>query len=173
MQRFFVISSACVLIFGSTSHAQVEPHRDIQLTIEDGQLVTGVIDFDVPGSPGITPGVRIFSRMLGEGAIAHFTDDPGFNAFPGTFSPGTTIGFDIMDHLRRWDPIEQGFNEIPDETMLINLGLTSISTPSSSEQPDFPVPGFFFAAANVNGAIHQHVNFFLNPPQTSDRKSVV
>ncbi|MEQ9617283.1 MAG: hypothetical protein RLN60_04535 [Phycisphaerales bacterium] len=153
-------------IVTSVSSAQIEPHRDIQLSIVEGQINTGVVDFDTPGNP-ITPDVRIFTRTLGEGAIDHFTDDPGFNAFSGTFVPGTLIGFDMMDHLRRWNAAEGHFDEIPEVTMLINLGVVSINTPAESENPTFPVPGFFFASTSGSGGLHQHVNFFLNPPQTA------
>lgn len=146
-------------------NAQVEPHRDVQLEVEEGSIVTGVVNFDDPNNP-VTPGVRVFSRTLGESGIAHFTDDPGFSAFSGTFAPGTLIGFDIMDHLRLWNPDEGHFDEIPAETMSISLGSTIVETPSSGESPSFPVPGFFFASASSTGGIHQHVNFFLNTPQT-------
>jgi hypothetical protein len=158
----FTAGLACL---ASVSTAQVEPHRDVQLTVDDNAIVTGVVNFDDPDNP-VTPGVRVFSRTLGESGIAHFTDDPGFNAFSETFAPGTLIGFDIMDHLRRWNDEDGNFDEIPAETMSISLGATIVQTPSAGESPSFPMPGFFFASASGTGGIHQHVNFFLNTPQT-------
>ena len=158
----FGVGIACL---AGVSAAQVEPHRDVQLTVEDGQIQTGVVNLDDPDNP-VTSGVRVFSRSLGEFGIDGFTDDPGFNAFSDTFVPGTPIGFDIMDHLRRWDADEEHFDEIPSETMSLSLGATVVETPSAGESPSFPVPGFFFASASSTGGIHQHVNFFLNTPQT-------
>jgi len=165
MNRQTLFAGVCVGAIATLCSAQVEPHRDVQLTVEEGQIRTGVVDLDDPGNP-VTPEVRVFSRPLGEGGIDHFTDDPGFNAFSDTFFPGTPIGFDIMDHLRRWDPVEGNFDEIPAETMSMSLGATIIETPTAGESPSFPMPGFFFAAASGTGGMHQHVNFFLTTPQT-------
>lgn len=138
------------------------PHRDVQLSVEGGQIVTGVIDFDAPGTP-VVPGVRVFPGAFGE--APNGTDDPGFNATgntsanPQPFAPNTLIGFDILDALREWDGSD--FDSIPAETMTVSLGNNSRTTPPAAGQS---VTGFNFAVAGSTGGFHQHMNLFLNAP---------
>ncbi len=143
----------------SLAYGGVEPtHSDIGCAVEGAKIVTGTFVESV-----FTPGARVFESELGE-VIAHFTDDPGFNAPSGSgMPPGSTLSFNILDALRRYDAAGMDFDDIPDETLTISLAAASRTTPST---PDTVVPGFAFAAASGSGSVHQHINFFLNPPQT-------
>lgn len=134
-----------------------EPHSDIGVSVESGVLVTGS---SVNGV--FTPGARVFESELGE-VVAHFSDEPGFNAPAGSGLPvGSTLAFNILDALRRFDPINMDFAEIPPETMTVSLSAASRTTPTA---PDTVVTGFAFASVSGSGSVHQHLNFYLNPPQ--------
>ncbi|MCA9283326.1 MAG: hypothetical protein KDA30_14950 [Phycisphaerales bacterium] len=143
------------------SHAGSFPHSDVQVVVEGGAITTGRVDFDEPGEP-IIPDVRVFTATLGNG-FPHFSPNPGFNAPSGSGLPaGSTLTFNILDALRKYDPVGMDFDEIPAETMNVSLAAVSRTTPTT---PDTFVAGFAFAAASGSGSIHQHINFFLNPPQ--------
>ena len=158
MLRFTMFSAAACLTLTQAAAAQI--HRDVNLLIEDGKLVTGAVNFDLPGDP-VEPGARVFSATLGEG-IAHFTDDPGFNAPGGTFDSGTNVGFDILDALWKYNETTQRFDIVPAETLFVGLSVLSRTTPTT---PATTVTGFNFAAIGGSGGMHQHINFFLNAPQ--------
>ncbi len=139
--------------------APKEPHSDVWVVVEGGAIVTGSSINEV-----FTPGVRVFEAELGE-VIPHFASEPGFNAPAGSgLPPGSTLSFNIVDALRRFDPIGVDFDEVPAETMTVSLGAASRTTPTT---PGGFMAGFAFAAAGATGSVHQHLNFFLNPPQTT------
>lgn len=138
-------------------------HRDVEVSVEGGKIVTGLVDLDTPGNPVVT-GVRVFSGAFGE--APNLTDDPGFNAkgnttqSPAPFAPGTLMAFDIVDALREWDGND--FDLIADETLTIFLGFNpDITTPPMA---DGVVSGFNFVAAGSTGGFHQHFNYFLDAP---------
>ncbi len=144
------------------AHAALGQHRDINILVEDDQLTTGAINLDLPGEP-IESGIRVFPGNLGEG-IAHFTDDPGFNAPSGELPSGASVGFDILDALWKWNPATQRFDTLPPETLFVGLSVLERTTPVT---PATLVTGFNFAVVGGGGGIHQHINFFLNPPQNN------
>ncbi|HBS29473.1 MAG TPA: hypothetical protein DEB06_08505 [Phycisphaerales bacterium] len=139
------------------------PHRDVEVGVQGGRIVTGLIDLDTPGNP-VTTGVRVFGGAFGE--APDLTDDPGFNARGGTvgaptpFAPGTLIAFDIVDSLRLWDGAD--FDQTAPSTLTVFLGFNpDITTPAI---PDSVVGGFNFVAAASNGGFHQHFVYFLDEP---------
>lgn len=156
-------ASLVAAVWTSAAFAGAFPHIDVQLSVVNGSIDTGSIDFDTPGNP-VIPGVRVFTATLGEG-FPHFSPRPGFTASPGSGLPaGSTLSFNIVDALRKFDPIGVDFDEVPAETMTINLAAASRTTPAD---PGGFVEGFAFTAASATGSVHQHLNFFLNPPQTT------
>jgi hypothetical protein len=146
--------------------ALAQPHRDVQVQVQEGVIVTGRIDFEVPGTP-IIPDVRVFSGFFGE--APNGTDDPGYNASGGTtgspapFSPNTLIAFDIVDALRKWNGVD--FSTLPPERIAIILGFNPVIV--TPDIPDTVVPGFNFVSANSTGGFHQHINYFLDPPASN------
>jgi hypothetical protein len=144
--------------------ATLAQHADIDLSLgedDDGitRIVTGISDFENPGSP-IIRGVRVFSATTGEGGIPGFTDDPGFNALAGELPSGALLGFDLVDALRRWNGSD--FETIAPEPMRVSLFTTSRFTP-----PDAGgfTEGFEFAAIGSSGAVHSHINYRLEAPE--------
>lgn len=146
---------AILLIFSLAAIARAQPHRDVHVYTEAGQLRTGVVDFDNSGD--ITPDVRVFPGFFGE--TANGTNDPGFNASPGTFASGSLLSFNILDALRKWDGTD--FDTIPPERLFISLGATNRQTPTTA---DAFVAGFNITAVLSNGSFHQHINYFLTTP---------
>lgn len=160
-KRAVAVGAMGVAIFQSAAMGQAG-HSDVQLLVEENRVVTGLVDLDQPGNP-VLPGVRVFWKNLGEGFTPFFTDDPGYNASAGTFPQGTLIGFNIVDALRKWDPQSGDFETVPPESMLINLSTATRTTPPT---PGGFVAGFNFAAVGASGGVHQHLNYFLNSPQS-------
>ncbi len=140
-------------------------HSDIDLSLAEDdtgitRIVTGISDFENPDSP-IIRGVRIFTATTGEGGIPGFTDDPGFNALAGELPAGALLGFDLVDALRLWDG--SSFDTIAPQPMRVSLFTASRITPPNA---DGFTEGFEFAAIGSNGAVHSHINYRLETPQT-------
>ncbi|MFH1716441.1 MAG: hypothetical protein ABIF19_03750 [Planctomycetota bacterium] len=90
------------------------------------------------------------------------TDEPGFDAAPGTFPAGSSIGFNILDALKRWNG--GGFDPLTpetQETMTISF-LQRVCRSGSGL-----VAGFELAAAS-DGSWHRHLMFTLNGPGAND-----
>lgn len=156
-REFRIVLMSSVLAVQASLLAQ--SHRDVQVASDSGRLVTGVIDFEAPGSP-VELGVRLFASAFGE--APNGTDDPGFNAASGAFPQGTLIGFDILDALRKWDGAD--FDAIPSERLFIGLGASNRQTPVTASTL---VSGFNIVQAGSGGGFHQHINYFLLAPASS------
>lgn len=81
---------------GFASIASARHEGDIGLTIVNGQITTNLLDGER------SPPSLFFSAALGEFGIPGVGDEPGFDAEPGTFAPGSFIGFTIEAPLLRW-----------------------------------------------------------------------
>ncbi|HVZ93207.1 MAG TPA: dockerin type I domain-containing protein [Phycisphaerales bacterium] len=154
----FGVALAAALLIGGRASAQ---HVDVQVQVVANTIVTGRINFSVPPPFPIEPNVRVFSAVFGDSGVGSFTSNPGFNAPTGTMPTGTIVGFNILDALRKWNGAD--FSTIPAERLSINLSTTTRMTPAMADQF---VAGFSFVAADSQGSFHQHLNYFLNPPQS-------
>lgn len=134
-------------------------HVDVQVQVVGNRLNTGRINFTVPPPFPIESDIRVYRAAFGE--FPNFTDDPGFNASAATVPQGTLLGFNILDAFRKWDGTD--FDAIPAERLTISLSGTTRQTPLVADQF---VAGFNFLAADAQGGFHQHINYFLNTPQT-------
>ncbi len=127
---------------------------DIQIVVDNGRIMTGSI-----GS-GAFVQQRVFASELGE-IVPNISDEPGFEADAGTFTPGAALGFDIMDAVRLWDGAD--FDTVSDSTMTMSyLTFSATSAANAGES----VAGFNFLA-NASGEIHNHATFILNSPATA------
>jgi len=163
MRASIMFGLGLAVLFASNALAQ---HADIDVSAvtEDGitRLSTGTSDFENPGSP-IIPDVRVHPATLNQSGIPGFTNNPGYNAFNGSLPTGALLGFDIVDALRVWDPVEQNFETIPTEQMRVSVFTESRFTPLDGG--GF-VEGFEFAAISGSGAVHQHISYVLGEPLT-------
>ena len=129
-----------------------DPHEghagDVFVGVEEGHIVTGLIDED-----DVEPGMRVFESELGESGFPGFSDEPGWEAFPGTFSPNARVGWNAPAGLTRWNG--DGFDGGLDENMTINYASLSFVIGND------PVDGFDLAV-QPDGGLHRHIGFFLS-----------
>lgn len=135
----------------AASLAAADHAGDVLLTVDDGVLVTGSV---LPDDGWEVP-VVVFTGEFGDSGFPGFTANPGFDAEPGTFLPGTKIGFNILEPLKVWSG--SGFEQTAGETMTISFLTLSAETGSGF------VPGFELAV-QANGGFHRHYSMFLNGP---------
>jgi len=142
---------AVVLAIPSAAACFAQHGGDIVLRVHEGAIQTGVEE-----APGEFEPSRVFESSLGEIEPDH-TDEPGFDSDPGTFTPGTRIGFVILDALRRWTGAD--FSEVPAERMAIESGVVGVETPAAPGM----VQGFELAVG-TNGQWHRHYEYTLRAP---------
>lgn len=140
-----VVLSAVALVTSFASDALAQHAGDVFPDVQDGRVVTQA---------------RVFGSELGELA-PNFTDEPGFDALPGTFPVPSSVGFNILDSLRKWNGSD--FSTIPSEQLEIDFGpLSSIFTPPTPSV----VPGFSLPVGGA-GEWHRHLDFTLGSPASS------
>jgi hypothetical protein len=134
-----------ILLFATPAFAQIHG-GDVELEVVAGRIVTGE---------------RVYGAELGE-IIPNEVDEPGFDSLPGTFLSDSSIGFSILDSLRKWDG--SGFDMIPAETLSLRFGssLGPITTPLTPTIVD----GFNLNVAS-DGSWHRHYDFVLNSPAST------
>ena len=101
------------------------------------------------------PEVRVFGAEMGELGIPGFTSDPGWEAYPGTFSADTWLGWNATHGLERWNG--SGFDGSISEMLTISYGSGGPSFNVASSAAD----GFELACA-PDGSFHLHLNFLLS-----------
>ncbi len=69
---------------------------DVAVALIDGTITTMAV-----GRGGAVPHL-VFTGLLGEFGIPGGGAEPGFDAEPGSFTPGTKVGFDFEDALKVW-----------------------------------------------------------------------
>ncbi len=143
MKQAFAISTASSLLLSTVAAAQHVHESDVQLTVDDGRIVLND---------------SVFGADFGED-FPNFTSDPGFSGLAGTFTPGTAIGFNILDAIRKWDDAGH-FDTIATETISITYGPSSVTTPTLAGQF---VPGFSLNVTG-DGGFHQHLGYTLDSP---------
>lgn len=129
---------------------------DIGLRIVNNRIFTSAVIDTPQGS--IVQGVRrVFGAEFIDFGGAPYADDPGLFAEPGTF-PTSQLGFDILGPVLKWDGASFPAAPIPAETITIEFGPLSRTTPLAN----IVVPGF---GINVGPAgFDEHYDFTLNAP---------
>ncbi|MCU0688786.1 MAG: hypothetical protein MUE97_03475 [Phycisphaerales bacterium] len=127
---------------------------DVVLTIQNSALATNAVA--TPPS-GLAP-QRVFVVDLQDFGTAWFANDPGFDSFSGTFTPGFRLGPAIQGSLRRWNG--QDFHTIAtSQRTRMALGgqqrFTPVPPASDSAQP--PI----FASSGSTGQFHVHFGMTL------------
>ena len=121
---------------------------DVYVHLEDGHIATGLVDEDE-----VEEHVRTFESELGESGVPGYSDEPGWEAFPGTFDPNIRVGWNATAGLSRWNG--DGFDTDLDETMTVSFGTLSF------EIANAPVNGFSLAV-QADGGLHRHIGFYLD-----------
>ena len=90
MTRNFILA---MLLFTPACFAQHE--GDVGLVIQDSQLQTAVI-----ADGQYVSGEQIFTASFGDSGFDFFTQNPGWDAAPGTFTPNATFFWSAVAGLR-------------------------------------------------------------------------
>ena len=158
-------SLAIVLsLLAATACAQ---HSDIRPYLSGGQIQTsGYVD----STSTNLPGMRVFGYDFGEDpSQPYFAQDPGFNAGTTSGLPGgSQLLFNIAGagslglpaNLSYWNGAgEVAFAGVPSgETLTLNFGSQSRIADNSTSS----VTGFSLQTVLASGAVHRHLNAFLN-----------
>ncbi len=138
-------------------------HIDIASVVENGQIRTGVANFEVdPENPFVVIGSEVWGGVYLEDPLdPFFTNDPGFAALAGSGLPaGSLLGFNVLDDLKYWDgtgPVS--FGPVPNgEELRIRLGSQNRYVGTGTGFID----GFNFAVVASDGSVHLHLGFFLH-----------
>lgn len=158
--RTFVLVGSTVLAGLYAQPAAAQLHAgDVELDVINGKIVTGS-HVDGPGGEFFDPNF-VFEAELGE-LIPNEVDEPGFDNEVGTFPPGSSLTFHLLDTLRKWDGND--FDLIPTETMGVAFG-SSLGPVTTPLVPSI-VDGFSLNVAS-DGSWHRHFDFLLNSPQST------
>lgn len=152
-------AAAALAVWCVTSAGQAQIHSgDILLRADAwGRLQTGSVDQS--GEP--VRGVRVFAATFGE--APNFTNDPGFDSGEDSFVPGTSVGFQIVQAVRKWNSATGSFDVLPPERISVRLGpLGPVLTPMSDQS----VNGFSLTADGA-GRFHHHLGYTLQAPASS------
>lgn len=149
-ESFFL---AAMLAAATTALAPAHHEGDILLTIHDSRITTNAL------VEGVAVPERLFAATLGEFGIPGVGDEPGFDNEPGTFEPGSLIGFTLTSPLRVWDGADFDLTA-PDPLAGVRMKLSFASL--SVTTGDGEVDGFQLAVA-PNGEWHVHYIFELLP----------
>ena len=133
------------LLFAPACFAQHE--GDVGLVIQDSQLQTAVI-----ADGQYVSGEQIFTASFGDSGFDFFTQNPGWDAAPGTFTPNATFFWSAVAGLKKYEP-SLGFVATP-ATLLVSFSTISVTVGSE------PTEGFALQV-QPDGGFHKHVNFFL------------
>ena len=127
---------------------------DVYIYVEDGHIETGLVDEDETEEH-----VRVFEAEFGESGLAEYTDEPGWEAFPGTFDSDSRVGWNALDDLHRWNG--NGFDHELEETITV-----SFKAQASFVIGEGAVDGFDLAVA-PDGSFHRHLGFLIGHPGKS------
>ncbi|MFI4896240.1 MAG: GC-type dockerin domain-anchored protein [Phycisphaerales bacterium JB059] len=147
-----VWASVCLAGAVSASIAQDLHGVDFAIRIDQNRIDIGV----VTGPDSVQFPFLVKSAEFGDGGIADFTADPGWNSQLGGVPAGTEIGFDIVAAVREWNGFD--FDTISDDTITVRKFLQNFVAPPT----DTVVPGIVFGAGDSDGIFHHHVQFLLN-----------
>jgi hypothetical protein len=159
----FTVVTLCPFVVPSNARAE---HADVRPRVENGRIVTsGYID----ATSTELPDVRVFGYDFGEDPDQpFFTPDPGFNAAAGSGLPsGSQLLFNIVSaddlglpaNLSYWNGSGDVDFVVPtDETLTLNFGAQSRIADNSTNF----VAGFNLQTVPDSGAVHRHLNAFLN-----------
>jgi hypothetical protein len=147
MRTFLFFAGLFVLLlFGSMAEGQHAHEGDFELKVEFDSIIV---------SPRVLPSELEKDEFFS-------TDGPGFNSESWTFPAGTSIGFNILDTLKRWNGV--GFDSLDpafQEVMIVSYLQRMCETSSGF------VPGFEMQVAE-DGSWHRHLIFTLTAPGFSD-----
>ena len=174
----FAFTSLIVSSF-ATSAALAQHGGDIGLTLVPVGKETFRIETNLLAAKGPPiAGERVFAAEMGEAGVPHATDEPGFDAEPGTFWPGTRLTFACPDGLFLFTG--DGVAAATAERIEISFLSLSRSVGDGPVEgfPLFVAPDggwhrhFVFAATRADGGLPQPAIYVLPMTLGSDQPGV-
>jgi hypothetical protein len=150
LRSTLAFAAASVAFALASDTVQAQHGGDIGLRIVGEQL-------EVYGPLGGADTEGVYLATFGDTGFPGFTSNPGFDAAPGTFSPGR-LGFMVLAGLSRWDPIESEWLDPLEVGERLRISFITLETIVD----DQPEEGFDLAV-QPDGGWHRHVNFDLRP----------
>jgi len=171
---FLTVSLCAAPSFADAGHA-----GDIALFLspvgaKEFRIETGLL----PAKGDAIPGERVFASEMGEAGVPHATDEPGFDAEPGTFEPGSSLTFACPEGLFLFTG--DGVAPAGSERLEISF-LFLTRTVGSSPVDGFPllVPGdggwhrhFVYRAIRTDGGMPQPSIYVLPMALASNQAGV-
>jgi len=113
--------------------------------------------------------IRIEPHVLGSELDVLFffwTDEPGFDSQAGTFAIGSSVGFNILDALKKWtgkgfDALDPNTGETMTVSFLFGSSFATCQTGAGFVE-GFEVP------VSPDGSWHKHLGFTLNGAGSND-----
>jgi hypothetical protein len=156
------LAGAIVMTTVVSAGATAQHEGDIFLDVVDGRLATG----GVAEGGGVEVPLYLFGARFGDSGCPPFTEAPGFDTLPGTFTFGTRIGWNALSGFRVWNGA--GFEATGGETLEVSFISQSVFV------EDEPIEGFSLAVQS-DGGFHKHLSFCMNgcpagcaPPDDAD-----
>ncbi len=143
------IGAACASACASIALAQ-HPGDINPSLVDAGQKLFRIQTNQVDGQGGIIENQRVFEADFGNSGFPEFTADPGFDALPGTFAPGTRVGFHAPQGLRLFT----GADLVPVGTQRLDVSFLTLTT-SIGPKPNVG----FDLAVQSNGGWHRHLSY--------------
>ncbi|MCP4612527.1 MAG: hypothetical protein GY845_27835 [Planctomycetes bacterium] len=116
--------------------------------------------------------IHVEPHLLGSELDALFffwTDEPGFDSHAGTFPAGSSVGFNILDALKKWNG--NGYDVLdPNTEETLTVSFLFGSTFATCETGAGFVEGFDVPVA-ADGSWHKHLGYTLNGTDNNDPNS--
>jgi hypothetical protein len=143
--------AASAIALGVASVASAQHPGDVNPTLipAEGKSVR-IQTNQIDGQGGVVEGQRIFDADFGNSGFPEFTADPGFDALPGTFTPGTRVGFHAPEGLLRFT----GASLVPVGGERLEVSFLTLTT-TIGPSPDIG----FDLAVQSNGGWHRHLSY--------------
>lgn len=152
-------SAVTLAVLMSALGASATAHEgDVGVSIYNGRLVTSLVD-EGGTLAGAIDRERVFGSEFGEAGIPNFADEPGF--YTDVLTPGTSIGFNILDAVRIWNGSD--FSQVSPTTITVSEDSSVPGTMEVTSGAGF-VAGFEFIEADANGFFDDHPDFLLDAP---------
>lgn len=148
-----IVAATVAALIAPATLAEEGHAGDIGLVVEAGRIRSVLVD-----AKGFGPEQRAFEGEFGADGVPWFSADPGYDAEPGTFSPGSRVGVRFAAALSVWDG--SGFMPTSSDGAMsgerLRLSYLSLNATSSAG----PAPGFDLAV-QPDGGWHIHPSMEL------------
>ncbi|MDZ4828592.1 MAG: hypothetical protein SGJ09_00150 [Phycisphaerae bacterium] len=157
MHRFTLVyfsaaAFSCAAVAGEVPHAgDINPSVLPIGAPEDGMMKIQTNGIDNQGE--IVANLRIFAADFGDSGFPQFTANPGFDALPSTFTPGTRVGF----HAPEGFLVFSGEALAPVSTERLNVKFLTLQVNIGAA----PSAGFDLAV-QANGGWHRHLSYTIS-----------